>query len=180
MTTDSSVSKLTYEHYVLFPNDGNRHEVIDGRHYMNPTPSTYHQVVSKRLQYELYTQIELARLGNIFSAPLDVELSRFDIVQPDLVALANQSQAKITASKIVGPPELLIEIISPSSVENDLVLKRTLYQQSGVQEYWIVDPFERCIKQLVRKDGVFIEATAAQCIVASTFPSLTIELSKVW
>ena len=180
MTTDSSVLKLTYEHYVLFPNDGNRHEVIDGRHYMNPAPSTYHQVVSKRLQYELYTQIELAQLGNIFSAPLDVELSRFDIVQPDLVALGNQSQAKITASRIVGPPELLIEIISPSSVENDVVLKRTLYQQSGVEEYWIVDPFERRIKQLVLKDKFYLEMTAAQLIVSSSFPSLKIELSKVW
>ena len=59
---------LGYAEYVLFPADGNRHEVLEGSHFMNPAPGTYHQTISKRLQYHLYTRIELAGLGLVFCA----------------------------------------------------------------------------------------------------------------
>jgi Uma2 family endonuclease len=87
---------------------------------MYPAPSTYHQTVSGRLQYQLYTQIELKKLGVVFYAPVDVQLSEFDIVQPDLVVVLEANRI-ITPSKIKGTPDLLIEILSPSSIENDQV-----------------------------------------------------------
>ena len=105
MSTEfKSPVKLGYEEYVLFPNDGKRHEIIDGQHYMNPSPSTGHQSASKHLQYQLYQKIELAGLGVIFDAPTDVQLSDHDIVEPDLIVLREPSSAKITPSRIIGPP----------------------------------------------------------------------------
>ena len=77
-------TKLTYDDYVLFPNDGMRHEIIHGRHYMNPAPSPRHQTVSRHIQFQLYQQIELKRHGQVFNAPIDLQLSETDVVQPDI------------------------------------------------------------------------------------------------
>ena len=90
--------KWTYEDYAQLPEDGLRHEIIDGKHFVNPSPGTQHQHVSKRLQYQLYTKIELAGLGLLYDAPIDVQLSGFDIVQPDIVIILNENVRKITVS----------------------------------------------------------------------------------
>ncbi len=65
--------RLTYAEYALLPDDGNQHEIIDGVHFMNPAPSTYHQTVSRRIQFALYQQVELTGLGQVFNAPTDSE-----------------------------------------------------------------------------------------------------------
>jgi Uma2 family endonuclease len=173
--------RLGYAEYVLFPNDGNRHEIIDGDHYMNPAPSTYHQTVSKRLQHFLYTQIELAGLGTVFNAPIDVQLSPYDIVQPDLVALTKDSKAKITPTKILGAPELVVEILSPSSIENDSHLKRRVYERSGVAEYWIVDPFENRVTCLWLQDNKYVEQpTPSDELKPYSFTQVAIPMNQVW
>ena len=139
-------NKLTYRDYIGFADDGKRHEIIDGVHVMNPAPSVYHQTVSRRIQFQLYSQIELANLGIVANAPVDVELTPHDIVQPDLVIVL-EGRKIITPSKIKGVPDHVVEILSPSSDHNDRVLKLDLYEKVGVPEYWIVDPFEHEVQQ---------------------------------
>ncbi len=183
MSTDyQSPVKLGYEEFVLFPNDGNRHEIIDGRHYMNPAPSTGHQSASKHLQYQLYQKIELANLGKIFDAPVDVQLSDHDIVEPDLIVLREPSTAKITPSRIIGPPELVIEILSPSTKQNDETLKRRLYEQKGVLEYWLVDVGGQNVTQLVLDNGVYQERPEkfSESICLEILPEIKIDLTLVW
>ncbi len=178
---DEPKVKLGYEEYCLFPDDGNRHEIIGGRHYISPAPSPSHQSVSKYLQHYLFTQIELRSLGKVFNAPIDVQLSDFDIVQPDLVVLLNDSPARITSVKIEGPPDLLIEILSPSTSKNDLTLKRSLYQQSGVREYWIVDPKACRVAQLVLQDGEYREHPVSEKEISlSVLSAIKIPLSEIW
>ncbi len=173
--------KFRYEHYVLFPNDGNRHEIIDGDHYMSPAPSTYHQTVSKRLQYFLYSTIELTGLGTVFNAPVDLQLGPFDIVQPDLVVLLKASKARITPSKIIGPPDLVVEILSPSTAENDLTLKRHLYEREKIGEYWIVDPLEHRILQLRLAEGNYSELPKVEKEISlQALPELRISLDRIW
>ncbi len=99
MATDLNFNKFTYEDYVLIPNDGNRHEIIEGDHYMNPAPNAYHQSVSGRLQYQLYSRIELNKLGYVFNAPFDVQLDEFNIVQPDLVVVLNDRKSILSKQK---------------------------------------------------------------------------------
>jgi Uma2 family endonuclease len=175
----SPAGKLTYQHYVLFPDDGNRHEVIDGEHYRNPAPSTYHQLVSRRIQFQLYTQIELKKLGSIIDAPVDVHLGEFDEVQPDLV-LVLETNRIITPSKVKGVPDLLVEIISPSSQENDRVLKRSRYEMFGVPEYWLVDPFDHQLIQLVLVDGGYQEVPHEDQVFLKCLPDVSINLNEVW
>jgi Uma2 family endonuclease len=181
-TEYQSPVKLGYDEFVLFPSDGNRHEIIDGRHYTNPAPSTGHQSASKHLQYQLYQKIELARLGKVFYAPIDVQLSDHDIVEPDLIVLKEPSSAEITKSRIMGPPELVIEILSPSTKQNDETLKRRLYEQSGVLEYWLVDINERVVTQLVLEDGTYNESPEkfSESIELAVLPEIEIDLTLIW
>jgi len=172
---------LDYSHYVCFPDDGRRHEIIEGEHYVNPAPSTYHQTVSRRIQFELYSQIELRQLGQVFNAPVDLQLGNHNIVQPDIVVILAAHQHIITPTKIKGIPDLIIEILSPSSVENDQVLKRRVYESAGVPEYWIVDPCEHTITQLVRGAQGSYEAALQQTQIAtSILPGVSLDLHRVW
>lgn len=176
----TSSGKLGYAHYVCFPDDGRRHEIINGDHFVNPAPSTYHQTVSKRLQYHLYSKIELQDLGLVFNAPIDVQLSEHDIVQPDLVVVLNAKKTIITPTKIKGTPDLIVEILSPSSQENDRTLKRELYQRSGVREYWIVDPFEHSLLQLVLRDNAYHQQPPTSEIRLTITDGIGIPLTEIW
>ncbi|MEM1228699.1 MAG: Uma2 family endonuclease [Planctomycetota bacterium] len=172
--------KLTYREYSCYPDDGQRHEIIDGVHYMNPAPSTYHQTVSRRLQFQLYSRIELTGLGQVFNAPVDLQLSDHDIVQPDIVVITNDRRI-ITPSKIKGVPNLIVEILSPSTVKNDRDLKFSLYEQSLVDEYWIVDPFDHQVEQFVQDNGAYRQSILSESItLGSVQPAADIKLKEVW
>ena len=179
-TAKKAGRELGYAEYILLPDDGRRHEIIDGDHYMHPAPSTYHQTVSKRLQHQLYTKIELATLGLVFNAPIDVQLGEHDIVQPDLVVLLNEPRARLTPTKISGPPDLLIEILSPATAGNDQHLKRRVYERSGVTEYWIVDPTEPAVIQLNLQSGEYREVPHTDDLQLSILPQIVVELQQVW
>ena len=172
--------KLNYDDYAKIPQDGMRHEIIDGVHFVNAAPSTVHQHVSKRLQYQLYTKIELAGLGVLFNAPVDVQFSEFDVVQPDLVIVLNENVRKITPTKIKVAPNLVVEILSPSTTELDHTLKKELYERFGVQEYWIVDPFEQSLAQWVLTAGKYLLAPAADPIMLAIVPGISIAQETIW
>lgn len=181
MSVEEPKVKLDYQAYCLFPNDGNRHEVIEGRHYINPASTPDHQSVSKYLQHFLFTQIELTGVGRVFNAPIDVQLGEYDIVQPDLVVILKPSKATVTRSRIKGAPNLIMEILSPSTTKSDLTLKRRLYEQSGVSEYWIVDPAQRAVRQLMLRDGTYhTVAGKKQGRSLAILPDIKIPLDTVW
>ncbi|MBP90257.1 MAG: hypothetical protein CMJ64_26705 [Planctomycetaceae bacterium] len=181
MSTEANVrSKLGYEHYVCFPDDGKRHEIIDGHHYVNAAPSTYHQTVSRRILVQLYNQIELKKLGVVFYAPVDLQLSDHDIVQPDLVVVLDDSIQIITPTKIKGVPQLVVEILSLSSDVNDRTLKKRLYEQSGIPEYWIVDPFDHILEQWVLEDGNYVQRQHDDNVGLSIIDDVSVNLSEVW
>ena len=170
----------TYEEYAKLPEDGLRHEIIDGEHFVNPSPSTQHQHVSKRLQYQLYTKIELAGLGLLYNAPIDVQLSEFDIVQPDIVIILNENVRKITPTKIKVAPHLVVEILSPSTAGNDRTIKKDLYERSGVSEYWIVDPYEQQVEQWILRDGKYVLEAQAKVIRLSFVSDVEVDFDSVW
>lgn len=141
-----SSTKFTYEDYLLFPSDGNRHELIDGEHFMTPSPITKHQKISRNLLGALYMFTQRKKCGHLFAAPMDVVLSDFDVVQPDLLFITNNRASIITEKNIQGPPDLVIEILSESSRKTDEMIKRKLYERYRVSEYWIVDPELESVK----------------------------------
>ena len=181
-TIHKSPTKLTYNEYVLFQDDGNRHEIIDGRHYMNAAPVPRHQAISRHIQFQLYQQIELTKLGQVINAPIDLQLSDVDVVQPDLVVVLERNRI-ITQTRIRGVPDLVIEILSPSNRRHDTELKKQLYEQFAVPEYWIVDPDECCVARYrLNEAGKFGESTNFKDTI--TFEGIsdgaTVDLTRVW
>ncbi len=135
-----STVKFTYEDYLLFPENGKRHELIDGEHYMTPAPSTKHQRISRKLLRILDNFVEKNKLGEVFDAPYDIIFSDINVVQPDIIFISNENMRIITERNVQGSPDLVIEIISEGTRKTDKVIKRRLYEKFGVKEYWIIDP----------------------------------------
>jgi Uma2 family endonuclease len=145
--------KLTYDDFVLFPDDGLRHELIDGEHYVTPSPNTNHQTVVANLHLLIGTWLRAHPIGRLFFAPFDVVLSQLDVVEPDLLYMSNERKAQIlTDANVRGVPELVIEVGSPSTRRRDDTTKRSLYERSGVSEYWVVDP-ELEVVRVYTRDG---------------------------
>jgi Uma2 family endonuclease len=133
--------KLTYDDFVLFPDDGQRHELIDGEHYVTPSPNIRHQRISGNLHLLIGTWLEEHPIGQLFYAPLDVVFSNVDVVEPDLLYMSNERAAQVmTLLHVKGVPELVVEIASPGTRKRDETIKRRLYERFGVAEYWVVDP----------------------------------------
>jgi Uma2 family endonuclease len=149
-------SQLTYEDYLLFPDDGKRHEIIEGDHYITPAPNTKHQRASGNLFIVLSSFARRHKLGEVFDAPYDVVLSEENVVQPDLVFVSAGRATTVTEYNIQGAPDLVIEIVSEATRKKDEVTKRKLYERFRVREYWIVDPELETVKvfRLVKRSYV--------------------------
>jgi Uma2 family endonuclease len=173
--------RLTYADLESLPNDGKRYEIIAGRLFVNGSPSTYHQRVSRRLQHQLYTQIELAGHGEVFDAPMDVVLDAHDVVEPDLIVILRAQLAIITPENIQGVPALLVEILSPSTRAVDRGDKHRLYERSGVPEYWVVDPEARAVDRFVLgPDGYGLAQRCTETIEFGGVPGVRVDLLLVW
>ena len=185
MTPAGSGVKLTYDDFLLFPDDGLRHELIDGEHYVTPAPNTKHQRVSGNLYFLLRSHLEHQPIGTVFYAPFDIVFSRFDVVEPDLLFMSNERAATILTSKNVqGTPEVIIEIGSPSTRKRDETLKRSLYQRSGVSEYWVLDP-ELDLVRVYRSDDGFERPyersrEAGDVLTTPLLPGLVLPLGDIF
>jgi len=177
--------KFTYEDFLLFPDDGKRHELLDGDHLMSPAPRTKHQSISHHLSRLIGNFLEQAGRGSIFSAPTDVVLSDFDVVEPDLVYVSGARDAIITEKNIQGVPDLVVEILSESSRKTDEIIKRDIYERCGVSEYWIVDPELETVKVYRLVEGRYVRVSefsreADPVLTSPQFPGLSIPLNKVF
>src|SRR5262249_26417946 len=177
----TGTKRWTYADYCRIPADRNRHEIIDGVHYVNPAPTPGHQAVSRRLQYELMTAIELPGLGQVINAPIDVHLGRGSVVQPDLAVVLQRNLQIIGEKKLTGAPDLLIEIRSPGTARYDRRTKPPRYARAGVREVWLVDP-ELCLVEQ-------FETVRGRCVLIGThdervrlhvLPRVVIALGKVF
>lgn len=131
--------KLTYDDYCTFPEDGRRHEILDGEHAVTPAPTPRHQRAVRRLGTSLENFVAGRGLGEIFFAPIDVVLSESTVVQPDLLWISPERSHLVGASNLQGAPDLIVEVLSPATRRTDENLKRKLYERFGVREYWVVD-----------------------------------------
>ncbi len=143
MSTMQTTAPTTWEDVLRMPDDGNRYEFIGGRLYMTPAPVTRHQRISKLLHWALMEVLERAGHGQVFYAPLLVEFpGTDDRVQPDILFVSNERRSIIGEKQVTGAPDLVVEILSPSTAHRDRGIKLDLYARHGVREYWIVDPEE--------------------------------------
>lgn len=130
---------------------------------------------------QLYDQVVRPGHGRVLLAPCDVLLADDTVVQPDLIVILGKHTAMIRAKAIHGAPDLLVEILSPSSHTHDRRRKRALYATAGVREYWIVDTRRRRVERLVLGDAAYGRASVhSRRVTAHVLPSLQIELDAVW
>jgi Uma2 family endonuclease len=178
--------KLTYDDFLLFPDDGKRHELIDGEHYVTPSPNTKHQKIVGNLHLLIASWLEVHPIGQIFLSPYDVVFSEFDVVEPDLLYLSNERATQvITPLHAKGVPELVIEIASKGTRKRDETIKKRLYERVGVSEYWVVDPAIDMIR-IYRRDGerfgrpIELSREAGDFLTTSLLPGLEMPLARIF
>lgn len=173
---------LTYDDYCRMP-AGLRYELVEGDMRMVPSPGTYHQEVSLRLKLELIAWVKTHDLGKVYDAPLDVVLSEHNVVQPDILYVSRDRLGIIKQANIWGAPDLVIEILSPSTSEWDRMTKRRAYAKFGVQEMWIVDPEGKSIEVAARQgnDLVTLQVYSRRAtLVSPLLPGFTLELDVLF
>ena len=184
MNPATARAKLTYADFVRFPDDGRRHELIDGKHYVTPSPNTRHQTILGQLHLLIGNWLEDHPIGRVFFAPLDVVFSDFDIVEPDLLYLSCARAADTLTDKHVrGVPELVVEIASRGTRKRDETIKRRLYERLGVSEYWVVDPKTDTIRVYQLSESVFQRPTelaraSDDILTTSLLPGLKLPLVR--
>jgi Uma2 family endonuclease len=182
MVTQIQQGPFTYADYLLTPDDV-RYELINGELIMAPAPTTPHQRVSRNFGAVLWPFVRDNNLGEIFYAPTDVYLSDTNLVQPDILFISAARAHIITETNIQGAPDLVIEIASPSTQDDDRIVKRELYERFGVLEYWMAYPLTQTVDALRLENGRFVDAGHYGCsetLTTPLLPGLRIDLSKVF
>ncbi len=146
--------KWTYNEYAAVSEDG-QFEVVNGVLYMSPSPSWDHQSILGEIFAHLRSFVRVADLGIVGTAPFDIELSFHTIVQPDVFVLLKEHRNRLTKARMLGAPDLVVEIASPSTARHDLHAKQDAYAQAGVPEYWVVNPDAHMIELLILKNNVY-------------------------
>jgi Uma2 family endonuclease len=163
-----------------------RHELIDGAHYVSPSPNTKHQSCVGAVFAAIWNLVQQHRTGQVFVAPFDVLFSRFDVVEPDILFI---SQARLpvvlTEQNVQGAPDLVVEVGSPSTRRRDETLKRQLYERCGVSEYWFVDP-DIDVVRVYRLEGSHygpareLSLLAEDVLTTPLLPGLELPLARIF
>jgi Uma2 family endonuclease len=172
---------LTYKDYEALPADGRRYELHEGELSVTPAPSPRHQEVSGNLFDLLRHHVHMQGLGKVFYAPIDCILSETTIVQPDIVYIETTRLSAISSRGVEGPPTLVVEILSPSTVQMDRGVKLQLYARYEVPYYWIVDPEAQGIEAYT--GGAYQLSTrlvGAEPASLPPFPDLAVDPASLW
>jgi Uma2 family endonuclease len=147
---------LTYDDYVrLTPPDSGNYELHNGQIVYMASPIPPHQKLSLRLSNRIFNHIEQHKLGELFTAPMDVVFTIHDTIQPDIIFLTTEKEHFIGAKKIEGAPDLIVEILSPSNTPKEMRYKKSIYELSGVREYWVVNLDKKTLTQYENTDKEF-------------------------
>ena len=172
----------TYDDYAKLP-EGAPYQLIGGQLIMTPSPIPYHQEVLRKLGFKILVFLEKKELGHLYYAPLDVYFSDSDVYQPDIIFIQKEREEIIGDTKIEGAPDIVIEILSPSTAYYDLRNKFRTYEKHGVKEYWIVDPGLKRIEIYENKDkkfNIYMEAEGDGNVSSRVLEGLSITVDEVF
>ena len=186
MTTSTHFDRrLTYDDLARLPDDDLRHELIDGVHYVTPSPVLRHERMVRRLLLAIGNYLEAnPGIGEVFGSNVDAVFTRWDVVVPDLVFVAADQQAIVTEPNIQGAPALVVEILSPGTRKRDLGVKKDLFDRGGVREYWIVDPKANTVTIYRRSEGGLVKIQSlpddAPALITPLLPGFSLSLEKLF
>ena len=174
--------RYTAEDYAALP-EGAPFQLINGELVMSPAPTFPHQIAIGNLFDALRQYFRAHPNGNVYPSPLDVHIDDTNIPQPDLVVILHGNKGRAERDGFYGAPDLVIEVLSPSNAYRDLVEKKAIYEQSGVREYWIVDPDNHYIECLCKSATGFVLHSIARkegVVSSSLLEGFSIELKDVF
>ncbi len=148
--------KLTYEDYCALPNDGRRYQIVEGDVSATPAPASSHQRISANLEMIIRQHVKKNRLGAVYDAPIDVILDDHNILQPDILFVRKDRLGIVNERGVEAGPDLVVEILSPSTRRLDRTDKMRIYARHGVAEYWLVDPQARTLEVFALVEGVYL------------------------
>ncbi len=183
MATQPERVILTYDDLVQMPEDRNRYELYEGELEVTAAPIPRHQVVVLNLASTLLIHARERGLGTIFTSPIDVRLSDITVVQPDILFVAKGREDIIGDRYISGPPDLVVEVLSPSTASRDRHAKRQIYARHAVPHFWTIDPDNRIVEASDLVDGSYrisARATGSETLSSEPFPELSISLAEIW
>lgn len=173
-----------YEDYQRLPDDGKRYEILGGVLYVANAPSVEHQFTVSEIHFALKLFVREQQLGQVFTAPLEVHLSEISRpVQPDVLFISAPRLPPPGAKTFDGAPDLIVEVVSPSSIRLDRNVKFDAYEQAGVAEYWIVDTKTRSVEVHTLARGEYAlhgQYTGDELITSALFPDLQINTSLLF
>lgn len=179
-------TQFTYQDYLALPETVNRLELIDGQLVREPSPGFRHQQIVGNL-FDCFRQfVRRRRLGIVLMAPLDVVLGREgeeEVLQPDVLFIAQERASVVQNDVIRGAPDLVVEVLSPSTAARDRAVKRVLYLRYGVREFWIVDPESRTIEVFLFREGRFVSQGVlgeGGTVSSSVLAGLRIPVSEIF
>jgi Uma2 family endonuclease len=178
-----TATRFSVDDYLSLPDDGKRYQVIAGDLVMTPAPETKHQIVLMRLARILADFLEENDLGQILIAPCDVVLSPEDVVQPDIFFVSAERKHIVGEKNVIGAPDLVIEVLSPSTEEWDRRAKMAVYSRSRVKESWIVDPDSECIEMRVLQKNAWKRARIfgkKEVLTTSLLPGCRVPIAKIF
>lgn len=174
--------KYTHDDLLQLPDDGKRREIIDGDLFVTPTPINYHQKILFNLTMAFGKFLENHAYGEVRFAPLDVILSEYDVLEPDLLLVLNEHKG-ILQDWVRGAPDLVVEILSPTTEGRDRGIKLKTYARFGVPEYWIVDPIAQAIEVYrLATEGLQLAATCTnvQTVATPLLPGFSLPVSSIF
>jgi len=186
MRSASERVRMTSDELLALPDDGLRHELIDGEHLVSPSPGFAHQFIVGNLYVLLRTYLRDQPLGIVMLAPFDIVLSPYDVVEPDLIYFSiARFRASVGEKNAQGAPDLAIEVLSMSSRRRDEVLKRRLYERTGVLEYWVVDPELETVKMHRLTEDKYqrageLSVEGADALTTPLLPGLSLPLTSIF
>ena len=174
---------FTYEDYRQTPDDGKRYEIIDGDLCVSFPPPVNHQVMIGNLLFALSSFVKSQALGEVILGPVEVYFSDTNIAQPDLIFINHARRHIVKPTKVKGAPDLVIEVLSPGTEKRDRTIKRRMYAQFGVCEYWMAKAKTATVAILRLRDGKLVPAAhlgKSDVLTSLLFPGLEIPLAEIF
>ena len=181
MTTVSV--KYTYQDLLTTPDDRNRYEIFEGDIIVTPAPNEPHQNAVSNLHLILGNHVKKYRLGKLYIAPFDVYFDEETVIEPDMLFVAKDRLSIIEKQRIKGAPDLVVEVLSPSTEERDRGFKFKRCAQEGVREYWLVDPEKSLVEiyTLTERGYELVgNFSGEQKVASKMFSGLEFSASEVW
>lgn len=176
-------TKFTYEDLEQLPTDGNRYEIVDGELLVTPAPIPLHQRLVMNLSAQLWLHVKKHSLGEVLAAPLDIVFTDSTVLEPDVLFVSKSRRHIIGEKNLSGPPDLVVEVLSPSSQRFDREVKPKQYALHGVPEFWRIDPDEKTVEVFRLESGAY-ELTASLAfgdeLTSPLFPGLSLPVSSLW